>query len=299
MRLRHVEVFHAVYSSGSITAAAKILSVTQPSISKVLAHAEQDLGYALFERVRGTLIPTPEAHRLFNNVATVYQDMEQLRRLARNLRSSSASRIRIAATPALGIDLLPSAIASFMHAHGKAEFEIETLHHDEIAAALEDSRIDIGLAFDPPPRPGLVIDEIATAKFVVLASPGLRISDSDSVKLRDLGSLPFIELSSRGPLGQTLTRQLRDSGVEFNTLVSCETYHIAKSLVAEGIGITITDEITALSAGHGDVAIWQLDPTIEFPISVVHADQHPLSVRARQFVDHLTEETIKFLQKAA
>jgi len=39
MRLRHVEVFHAVYSSGSITAAAKILSVTQPSISKVLAHA--------------------------------------------------------------------------------------------------------------------------------------------------------------------------------------------------------------------------------------------------------------------
>ena len=99
MRLRHVEVFHAVYSSGSITAAAKILSVTQPSISKVLAHAEQDLGYALFERVRGTLIPTPEAHRLFNNVATVYQDMEQLRRLARNLRSSARRWASICCRP--------------------------------------------------------------------------------------------------------------------------------------------------------------------------------------------------------
>ena len=67
-----------------------------------------------------------------------------------------------------------------MHNYGKTEFEIETLHHEEIALALEDSRIDIGLAFDPSPRPGLVIDEIATAKFVVLAAPGLRISD-DSV----------------------------------------------------------------------------------------------------------------------
>ncbi|MXW73773.1 MAG: LysR family transcriptional regulator, partial [Chromatiales bacterium] len=48
MRLRHAEVFHAVYSSGSITAAARVLNVTQPSVSKVLAHAEQVLGYALF-----------------------------------------------------------------------------------------------------------------------------------------------------------------------------------------------------------------------------------------------------------
>ena len=41
MRLRHIEVFHAVYSCGSITRAAEVLNVSQPSVSKVLAHAEQ------------------------------------------------------------------------------------------------------------------------------------------------------------------------------------------------------------------------------------------------------------------
>ena len=45
MRLRHIEVFHAVYNCGSITGAAKLLNVSQPSISKVLAHAEQQLGF--------------------------------------------------------------------------------------------------------------------------------------------------------------------------------------------------------------------------------------------------------------
>ena len=57
--LRQIEVFHAVYSSGSMTNAAALLNVSQPSVSKVLAHAEQQLGYRLFDRVKGKLIPTP------------------------------------------------------------------------------------------------------------------------------------------------------------------------------------------------------------------------------------------------
>lgn len=297
MRLRHVEVFHAVYTSGSVTAAARVLNVTQPSISKVLAHAEQVLGYALFERVRGTLIPTPEAHRLFKSVSTVYQNMEQLRRLAGNLQSSDESRIRVAATPAFGLHLLPSAIASFLLAHGKTAFGIETLHYEEMALALEEQRIDIGLAFDPPSKPGLGIDEIATAEFVVLAPVDLKISDKGVLNIRDLANLPFIKLSGRSPLGQMLTKQLEDRSTTFKTLVSCDTYHVAKSLVAEGTGITIIDEITALSAGHDGVKIWRLEPTIRFPISVIHADDRPLSMIARQFVEHLQTRTLEFLDK--
>ena len=56
MRLRHIEIFHAVYTCGSITAAAKVLNVSQPSVSKVLAHAESQLGYRLFERHKGKIL---------------------------------------------------------------------------------------------------------------------------------------------------------------------------------------------------------------------------------------------------
>ena len=61
MRLRHIEIFHAIYTTGSITNAAKILHVSQPSVSKVLSHAEMQLGFNLFDRVKGRLIPTEEA----------------------------------------------------------------------------------------------------------------------------------------------------------------------------------------------------------------------------------------------
>ena len=148
MRLRHIEVFHAVYLRGSVTKAAKVLNVSQPSVSKVLAHAEQQLGYSLFDRASGKLVPTPEAHQLFAHVSTVYDSVDRLRNVAENLRAAESGRIRIAATPAFGIDLLPWSVATYRKKHGDTTFAVETLHHKEICSALLESRIDIGLAFD-------------------------------------------------------------------------------------------------------------------------------------------------------
>jgi len=72
MRLRHIELFHAIYTTGSITNAAKMLHISQPSVSKVLTHAELQLGFHLFERIKGKLIPTKEAEILFGEVDKIY-----------------------------------------------------------------------------------------------------------------------------------------------------------------------------------------------------------------------------------
>ncbi len=133
MRLRHIEIFHAIYSTGTVTAAARILNVTQPSVSKVLAHAEQTLGYALFDRVKGKLVPTQEAERLIGYVSGVYQNIGELRRVAENLRASDTGRIRIIATPAFGIDVIPGAIAAYLKDHAETVFEIETSHYRHLA----------------------------------------------------------------------------------------------------------------------------------------------------------------------
>lgn len=65
MRIKHVEVFHAVMLTGSVGAAAKLLHVTQPAITQTLQHAELQLGYALFTRQKRRLVPTREAQALY------------------------------------------------------------------------------------------------------------------------------------------------------------------------------------------------------------------------------------------
>ena len=50
MRLRHIEVFHAIMQAGTISGAAQILSISQPAATKVLQHCELRLGLKLFEQ---------------------------------------------------------------------------------------------------------------------------------------------------------------------------------------------------------------------------------------------------------
>lgn len=295
MRLRQIEVFHAIYTTGSMTNAAAMLNVSQPSISKVLAHAEQQLGYRLFDRVKGKLIPTPEAHQLFVHVKAVYKDVDRLRHVASNIKDAGAGRIRVAGTPAFGLEVLPKAVASFQREHPGTVFEIETLHLDEITTALRESRTDIGLAFDPKESPGIGQQRLAGGRFVVLAPEKETFGGKTELTVDDLADFPFIALNSRGPLGQALSEYLAKRGAKFNVVAWSETYHVARELVAQGIGVTIADDVTARSGATGNVRRIPLRPTLKFSVKALHLDSMPLSIGARSFTKHLGKVVKQFL----
>lgn len=296
MRLRQIEVFHAVYSSGSMTSAAAVLNVSQPSVSKVLAHAEQQLGYLLFERVKGKLVATPEAHRLFAHALAVYRDVDRLRHVAANLKTGNSGRIRIAATPAFGLELLPKAVATFREKHVDAVFEIETLHLDEMNEALLESRVDLGLAFDAVESSGIETQTLANSRFVVLAPAHVDFSRKKTLRAADLCAHPFIGLNSRGPLGRTLSTYLESVQPELKVVTWTETYHVAKALVACGVGVTIADKITAYSRGVENVQILPLEPKLGFDIKLLSLSAVPLSIPAQNFAQHLGVCVNEFIQ---
>ena len=295
MRLRQIEVFHAIYTTGSMTNAAALLNVSQPSISKVLTHAEQQLGYRLFDRVKGKLIPTPEAHQLFTHVKAVYKDINRLRHVATNIRTAGAGRIRVAGTPAFGLEVLPRAVASFHREHPDTVFEIETLHFDEITDALLESRIDTGLAFDPPQTPGIGQQQLASGRFVVLAPEDETFGGKTELTVDDLAAFPFIALNSRGPLGRALSDYLAARGTELNVVAWSETYHVARELVAQGLGVTVADDITARSGTRSNIRRIRLRPALKFSVRALTLDSAPLSIGARRFTKHLGVELKRFL----
>jgi DNA-binding transcriptional LysR family regulator len=296
MRLRHIEVFHAVYSCGSVTRAAEVLKVSQPSISKVLAHAEQQLGFALFDRVRGKLFPTPEANQLFAQVARVSDGLDRVRQLAANLRSAEKGAIRIATTPAFGIDFLPGAIASYRKGHGDIMFSLETLRHEELSLALMDSRIDIGLAFDLGNLPGITGELLGHGQFVVLTPSDLDLQAEAPLKLEDLADLPFIGLDNQGPLDRFLTDHIEANDIHLKSVVTAGSYQLAKAFVSHGMGICIADEVTARSGGFDNVVIRELEPALKFRISALHTDQESTSLVCREFIDHLKVCLKEFLK---
>lgn len=295
MRLRHIEVFYAVYSAGSVTKAAEVLNVSQPSVSKVLAHAEQQLGYKLFDRVKGKLVPTPEADQLFSHVSEVNDSLDRMRHVAENLRKAQKGRIRIAATPAFGIDVLPGAIARYRAQHSDVFFSVETLHFGEICRALHETRVDIGLAFDPGVVPGIACELLAMGRLFVLAPAGAEFGDKASLSMADLTGYPFISLDQRAPLGRLLFKHMQARDITLDTVAYAETYQVAKSLVSHGAGVTIADEVTARSSGHENVRYWPLEPELKFCISLLHAENAPTSLITQDFSRYLKDYLCDFL----
>lgn len=287
MRLRHIEVFHAVYVRGSVTQAALMLDVSQPSVSKVLAHAELQLGFKLFKRVKGRLVATPEARTLHTEVSELYRGLGRIRRVAANLLGSGDGKIRIAATPALGVELMPTIVASYMRANPDVYFDLSTRHLDEIAGSLLESNIDIGLAFDPAPMPGIFMQPLSRCRFVLIAPKDHAIARRDSVGIGDIPGLPFIQLNNHGPLGQLLELHFEQAGINISSVACAETYQIARALVEQGVGVAIVDEFTARSDSNPGVAIIELAPRIEFSIAMLCLESVPLSHAASLFVEFM------------
>ena len=95
MRLRYIELFHAVLTTGSLTGAANLLNISQPAASKALQQAEQQLGFALFSRVRGRLLPTEQALLLRQRIEKIIQELHELQRLTASMSRPDSYPLRV------------------------------------------------------------------------------------------------------------------------------------------------------------------------------------------------------------
>lgn len=284
MRLRHLEIFNTVMLTGSASGAARLLHVSQPAVTKMLAQAEDQAGFRLFERSGGRIQPTAEAQALFALTRRAFSAMDDVRRLAANLRDGRAGRIRIATIPALSLGVLPLAVQRFLAAHPGVGCDVATHHTHEIVQNLLHHELDVGFVFNAPPHEAVRAEAIAQARMVVVA-PGDRSQDGP-VALRDLAGGKFIGLDQADPLGGLLHGACQKARVELDVVVRVQTYHTALQMAGAGVGLAVIDPYTA-QAARGAVAIRELDPPLPFTLHALTARSRQSSNLVDRFVAHL------------
>ncbi len=99
VNLRHIEIFHAVMTTGNLTEAARMLHTSQPTVSRELARFEKVLGLKLFERTRGRLQPTVQGLRLFEEVQRSWYGLDRIVSAAESLREFRQGELSIACLP--------------------------------------------------------------------------------------------------------------------------------------------------------------------------------------------------------
>ena len=283
MRLRHIEIFEAICRTGSWTNAAKILHISQPAASKMLANAELRLGFRLFERVKGRLKPTREAEILAPHVLRLQEELAQVRRLASNLKSSHQGHLRIGSIPAMGLGMLPASIRKNKMLHPQVTFELRTHHSHELVQSLMARDLDMVLTFDQTNYPGVERRVIGHTELVHV---GLN-SHSGPISLHDMQAREYIALETRDPSGSLLEKALEAQGVKLNVVIQVQTHYVACSLVAAGCGETIVDLITAKAMLRPGLVISRVVPQIHIPISIMTRAADPLSISHEMLADLL------------
>jgi DNA-binding transcriptional LysR family regulator len=291
MRFRHIELFHAVMIAGSVSGAAERLGVSQPSVTKALKQLEDEVGYLLFDRIRGRLHPTAEARVLMQEAERAKAALDDVRRTARRLKSGAETQLRVVATPALGLDVLPDAVSRFSSDHPDVRFHVSTRHSAELLREMDTPSYgyDLGILFDASDRPASVGAEII-GEVPVACLFHRDLFAGGRVRLSELEGHSVIGLEESEPLGQLLARADPDATFVMDPTIRVQTYHMAGAFASRGHGIAIVDAMTSLNyaAARDDVGIAELDG-FSLPVTAVYPLTRGLPVRTKRLVEAATD----------
>lgn len=287
MKLRHIEIFHSVYVNGSVSAAARALNVSQPSVSKTLRHAESLLGFPLFQRTNGRLVATDDAHALFSEVSEIQDRVYALREAGRNMKRGTGAMLRLSALPSLALSVFPAAVSQFLRTHENVKFDLQTVHHDDLIRKLYEREAEVAIAFEVPPNAPVGYQLLGQGELVLLYLEKDMPDAPPRVELEQLRGKPFISVAASGPIGHLFTQELQRLDLELDEVVSARTFYIAAALVRQGVGMTVVDSFTASASVGNGLSARPLEPRIPFDVHAMFLLNRPPTALATNFLKTL------------
>lgn len=282
IKLRQIEVLQAILSTGSVTAAANVLHISQPAVSKMLQQAERQLGFRLFVRDGNRLRATEEALALYREIEKIFPRIDAVQRLAENLKHGAGKTLRIIALPSLGQTLLPAALAAFKPAHPALDIELRTQHTRELVNSLLLRDADLGFDFGDLDHPAIERKTLLVSEYVCITPTGW----FDPGKILTAGNLrgrPRIRMTFADPLTRRLTEHDAHALEEIPSLISVQSYHAALEMVEKGLGFALIDPFTALMKNCSGINVHRLNPTLAMRLDCLVLQNRPASMLDQEF----------------
>ncbi|WP_323781168.1 LysR substrate-binding domain-containing protein [Leisingera sp.] len=287
--LRQIEAFRTVIETGNMTQAGEVLGVTQPAISRLIRDLENEFGLQLFVRHAGRIEPTKDAIALHVEVERCYGELEQLVKFATNLGKYRRKRLRVASTVGHSYFLLPKVIKSFHARCPDVTINLFSGTSPEVVENIEKGRSDIGLALLPLDVHGVVIQEMPETNLVCVLPRNHPLRALESVTPNDLVDVPLLLISESSLMRKRLLQAFKDAAITPNVILDSTYTGPICSLVANGMGVSIMDILTAEAYSDLDIEIRPFSPSIPCELKLVLPASQILSQPAKTFLDILHE----------
>ncbi|MEZ0168175.1 LysR substrate-binding domain-containing protein [Microvirga sp. TS319] len=287
---RHIDAFRAVMKSETMVQAAKLTGISQPGISRLIADLERLSELKLFDRSRGRLHPTTEAHVLLEEVERRYAGLQAIREFARSLKDSAASPVRFGTVMSFGIGFAARAIAAFKAEHPQIPISHTTGSSALIADQVTMRTCDLGLVTDNADVSSVSSSVFASMDLICALPSDSPLAKNRIITAAMLRDQAIIAYPREDMIRWGLTNVLEEVGISYSR-ASVETPYSVNicALVREGAGVGFVHPIAAYDfLGHG-VSLRKFERSLPVRTLFVKGIGSPLSAGAERLGEILTK----------
>jgi LysR family transcriptional regulator, low CO2-responsive transcriptional regulator len=278
MNLHHLAVFYAIAETGSISAAAQRLHISQPALSRELKDFENRLGVSLFERLPRGMRMTHAGEVLREYAMRLFDISRTAEAAMREIADARLGFLSIGASNTVGTYVLPPRLAMFRRANPDVHVTMFVGNTEQVSQGVADMRFTLGFVEGPVHVSGLLAEQFQQDELVPVVTAADELLKKRRLSAGDISGLPLLMREKGSGTRELITETLDANEVQPGSIMEFGNTEALKRAAIHGGGIawlpriSVTDELD-----DGRLHVLPIKRlTIQRPLSVIRrANAHP------------------------
>lgn len=287
LTLRQIEVIRAVMVTGTVGGAARLLNVSSPGISRVMKHAETQLGLKLFSRKGGRYSPTREASDIFSQINGVYDKVEDLQYVVARLKRGADAELRIGSVPSIANVMVPRAIADVRRAFPDLKIDFDVLKIEEAIDYLLLGKGEAAAMSYRLDHPMVQFEPLAEAHLKCIVPEHHPLAGRGRVSAAELARYPLIGIDPNDPYGRIMAGLFARHSIAYDVTIRARFGSTVCALVTNGLGIAVIDDFTLAGGNWPKIVALEIEEPTTFQTYIATRKDATLSSYCERFVSQL------------
>lgn len=299
LTLYRLLVFRTVLETGSLSAAARQLRITQPAVSAHIKMLEAAAEMPLLERGRGRpAVPTLAGELMLSYANAVTQDTDDIMRALQELRSGGGGSLTVASEATLGRTLLLPVLLAFQERHPAVQITLLRIStHTAMLELLERGKVDVAVVLTEPLTDHMHVEEAGAMSVRMVVAPEHPLAARRGISAKELLATLWITGAQSSLDGRLVQKYLADCGLaDLSVRMRIEDAETIKAVVMKGLGMAVLAHcsVAAELADGRLVALDLLEPLQPLTVRLVYPPRRRRSPLVRRFLaaarDYLKQE---------
>lgn len=249
---RQLRLFLALAETGSVSAAAKVMHVTQPTASMQLREVAQSVGLPLYDVVSRRVHLTEAGQALARTARAIVGEWDAFEQRISGAKGLTSGRLKVAVV-STAKHFVPRLLGSFCKLHPQIDISLEVLNRDHVIARLRSNLDDLYVMSMPPADVPLEDQILMPNPLVVIASASHPLAGKKRVRLAQLQAERFILREKGSGTRMATDAHLRQMGFVPGAVLELGSNEAIKESVEGQLGVSIVSR-HSLGAHHEGLA---------------------------------------------